>query len=178
MTTTAPLTPKVCYTAAGILVHDNKVLLVKHKKLGIWLNPGGHVEGDELPHQTAEREFFEETGVQVRARDLAGLAEKLGSSEYQPNPILTNVHWVCRENFEKRSADPENFTPQAPWQRGCEQHLGFMYLVEPTGSTEFVLDDTETDGIAWFSPEEVPGLETYDTIKAELAYAFELIAHL
>lgn len=169
------LKPKVCYTAAGILIHENKVLLVKHKKLRIWLNPGGHVEGDELPHQTAEREFFEETGVKVRARDLDGLAEKLGSQEYQPNPILTNLHWVCAENFEQRQADPENFVPQAPWKKGCEQHLGFMYLVEPVGSTEFTQDETETDGIAWFTQEEVQELETHDTIKAEVVYAFELL---
>lgn len=167
--------PKVCYTAAGILIHENRVLLVKHKKLGIWLNPGGHVEGDELPHQAAEREFREETGVEVRARDLDELAEKLGSNEYQPNPILTNLHWVCVENFEKRKAGPENFVPQAPWKKGCEQHLGFMYLVEPVGSTEFTQDETETDGIAWFTREEVQELETYDTIKAEVAYAFELL---
>ncbi len=59
--------PKICFTAGGILIHHNKVLLIKHKKLNMWLTPGGHVDERELPHQTAEREFLEETGIKVKA---------------------------------------------------------------------------------------------------------------
>ena len=58
---------RICVTAGGFLIQDHKVLLVKHKKLGFWLAPGGHLEPDELPHQAAEREVFEETQVQVQA---------------------------------------------------------------------------------------------------------------
>ena len=54
-------------TASGFLVHNGKVLLIKHKKLGYWLAPGGHVEEDELPHEAAEREVWEETGLKVKA---------------------------------------------------------------------------------------------------------------
>jgi len=82
------MTPKICYTAAGILIHADKVLLVKHKKLGIWLNPGGHIEAGELPHQAAEREFFEETGVKVQAVDPRGLLKDT-ESQYIPSPILS-----------------------------------------------------------------------------------------
>lgn len=179
------MTPKVCYTAAGILIHENKVLLVKHKKLQIWLNPGGHIEGDELPHQAAEREFFEETGVKVKAINYdggkifqsAGLPEnlELDNSFYIPSPILSNVHWVCQENYERRQKDGENYERAEKWQRGCEQHLGFLFLLKPIGSVEFIQDQTETDGIAWFSASEIENLETRENITFEIQTAFELV---
>ena len=171
MTTQQMLTPKICYTAAGILIHENKVLLVKHKKLGIWLNPGGHIEDGELPHQAAEREFFEETGVKVTASDAHELLVDTDST-YLPSPILTNLHWVCPENFAARQNDPENYIRQQKWQRGCEQHLGFLFMVRPVAGVEFVEDTVETDGIQWFSASEVAELETRENIKKEVAYAF------
>ena len=175
--------PKICYTAAGVLIHKDKVLLVKHKKLGIWLNPGGHIEVGELPHQAAEREFFEETGVKVRAvhapqvLDLP-LKERLELSDddsvYLPVPILINVHWVCKENFERRSREGAAYQPISPWKRGCEQHLGFLYLLEPVADLNFTEDTTETDGIGWFTQEEIISLETNENIRVEIFSAFKL----
>ena len=52
--------PRICFGSSGFLVNDGKVLLIKHKKLGIWLAPGGHIDGNELPEKAAEREFWEE----------------------------------------------------------------------------------------------------------------------
>ncbi len=37
-----------------------KLLLVNHIKAGLWLPPGGHVEKDENPNTTVEREILEE----------------------------------------------------------------------------------------------------------------------
>lgn len=42
-----------------------KVLLVKHGK-GHWAFPKGHAEAEELPEQTAKREFEEETGLKIK----------------------------------------------------------------------------------------------------------------
>jgi 8-oxo-dGTP pyrophosphatase MutT (NUDIX family) len=42
---------------------DNSVLLVDHIKAGLWLPPGGHVEPDEHPVETARREVQEELGI-------------------------------------------------------------------------------------------------------------------
>ena len=44
---------------------EGKVLLHLHRKLGMWLPPGGHIEKDELPDEAAVREVLEETGVKV-----------------------------------------------------------------------------------------------------------------
>lgn len=42
---------------------EGHVLLVDHINAGLWLPPGGHVEPDEHPAETARREAFEELGI-------------------------------------------------------------------------------------------------------------------
>lgn len=53
------------FTASGLVLHKNKVLLVNHKLLGVWLYPGGHVEDNETPDEAVVREVKEETGLEV-----------------------------------------------------------------------------------------------------------------
>ncbi len=45
---------------------QQKLLLVDHKKAGLWLPSGGHVEVDEAPQETVRREVQEELGVEAR----------------------------------------------------------------------------------------------------------------
>ena len=53
------------FTVAVFVVWEGRVLLHLHRKLGMWLPPGGHIERDELPDDAAVREVLEETGVEV-----------------------------------------------------------------------------------------------------------------
>lgn len=55
-------------TASAIVVSDagDKVALHLHKRLGMWLQPGGHIEHGEDPCDAAVREATEELGVPVR----------------------------------------------------------------------------------------------------------------
>src|SRR5215213_8221686 len=53
------------FTVAVFVAWEGKVLLHYHRKLGMWLPPGGHIERDELPDDAAVREVFEETGLRV-----------------------------------------------------------------------------------------------------------------
>jgi len=52
-------------TGSGIVVGPRGVVLLKHKRLGFWLQPGGHVDPDESPWAAALRESREETGLDV-----------------------------------------------------------------------------------------------------------------
>jgi len=63
-------------SASCIVIEDEKVLLVKHTygaAKGKYLIPGGFSEEDEMPQITAEREVLEETGVTVKACNLAAV---------------------------------------------------------------------------------------------------------
>ena len=53
------------YCASAFTIENNKVLLMYNKKLNKWLQPGGHIEGFELPNETAIRETLEETGIHI-----------------------------------------------------------------------------------------------------------------
>src|SRR5277367_1569279 len=51
------------FTATGIVLHQDSVLLIEHAKLGWWMPPGGHIDPDEDPVQAVLREVREETGL-------------------------------------------------------------------------------------------------------------------
>jgi len=52
-------------TGSAIVVGPRGVLLLKHRRLGIWLQPGGHVDAGEMPWEASLREAREETGLDV-----------------------------------------------------------------------------------------------------------------
>jgi 8-oxo-dGTP pyrophosphatase MutT (NUDIX family)/GNAT superfamily N-acetyltransferase len=66
-------------TASAIVVGVRGVVLHKHKRLGLWLQPGGHIDPGEAPWRAAMREAQEETGLPVEP--LAG----------PPPPALVHV---------------------------------------------------------------------------------------
>ncbi|MBW3604389.1 MAG: NUDIX domain-containing protein [Actinobacteria bacterium] len=50
-------------TASAVVCSPAGVLLHRHKRLGLWMQPGGHVDDDETPAAAARREVIEETGL-------------------------------------------------------------------------------------------------------------------
>jgi 8-oxo-dGTP pyrophosphatase MutT (NUDIX family) len=50
-------------TASAFVVSSRGVILHRHRRLGIWVQPGGHVDIGEGPEQAALRETLEETGL-------------------------------------------------------------------------------------------------------------------
>ena len=64
---TKPDIPDTHLVSYFVLVDQgqNKLLLVDHKKSGLWLPPGGHVELNEHPKGAVEREILEELGIQA-----------------------------------------------------------------------------------------------------------------
>lgn len=61
------------FTVAVLVVHSGHVLLHPHRKLGLWLPPGGHIDPHELPDDAALRETWEETGLRVRLVGSPGI---------------------------------------------------------------------------------------------------------
>jgi 8-oxo-dGTP pyrophosphatase MutT (NUDIX family) len=59
-------------TGSAVVVDgEGRVLLHRHKRLGIWLQPGGHVDPGESAADAAIRETLEETGLEAAHPDGA-----------------------------------------------------------------------------------------------------------
>lgn len=53
-------------TGSAVVVGPRGTVLHLHKRLGRWMQPGGHVDPGEAPWEAARREAVEETGLRVR----------------------------------------------------------------------------------------------------------------
>ena len=101
------------FTASCFIVKNGKVLLLKHDKLGFWLQPGGHIEKNELPHEAAKRETFEETGFEIEFLDKANESYNSDSSFDTPKPFNVNVHkiedfhWHCDFSFRAKPVNKD-----------------------------------------------------------------------
>ncbi|WP_218041223.1 NUDIX domain-containing protein [Acrocarpospora macrocephala] len=75
--------------SAIVLLTDerDRVLLVKPNYRDYWALPGGILDPGELPHECAEREVVEETGLKIEARALlvVDFAPPLGD---RPKPMI------------------------------------------------------------------------------------------
>lgn len=117
------------FTVAVFVVWEGKVLLHRHRKLGMWLPPGGHIEENELPDDAAVREVFEETGVRI---ELVGDKREDVSDPVQ----LHRPAGVQLENIEPG-----------------HQHIDLIYFARPAGPTEIDRSFDE-DEVGWYSPED------------------------
>lgn len=82
----------------------SRTLLVHHRRLGRWLQPGGHWEHDASLLETARREATEETGL----ASLRSLGDEIFDLDVHPIPAKGNepahFHYDVRFLFE---ADPD-----------------------------------------------------------------------
>jgi 8-oxo-dGTP pyrophosphatase MutT (NUDIX family) len=85
------------FTTSAFIMHPTKpeLLFLLHRKLGKWLQPGGHVELDENPLQALYHELEEETGL---CPDEYAIIEPFegprpsGNSIRLPLPLYLNEH--------------------------------------------------------------------------------------
>jgi ADP-ribose pyrophosphatase YjhB (NUDIX family) len=67
-------TPKV--DVRGVVIRDDKILLVKEKIDGGWTLPGGWADPWQSPSEAVTREVFEESGFEVRVVKLAAVYDR------------------------------------------------------------------------------------------------------
>ncbi len=101
-----------------------KILLIVHKTLNRFLQPGGHFEGDDSLAASAAREVLEETGVTVDPHPL-------GNGDH---PVDIDAHWMPA-NAKKGE--------EAHW------HFDFRYLYTSMHEHEFSLQEEEVTGCGW-----------------------------
>jgi 8-oxo-dGTP pyrophosphatase MutT (NUDIX family) len=98
-------------TASGfILTPDRReTLIIGHKGLGRWLQPGGHVDdGDAAIWRAAQREISEETS-------LADIA-------------LAPWHIACGRDFEPADIDTHAIPERPAKQEGAHRHHDCLYV--------------------------------------------------
>lgn len=95
---------KVIMVIAGALVFDadNRLLLQQRSDTGEWGLPGGFMEMDESVQDTARREVFEETGIQMKELELFGIYSGPGYDKTFKNgdQVAMVLIWFSCRNFE------------------------------------------------------------------------------
>lgn len=130
------------FTTATFVVHEGKVLLLLHKKLGIWLPPGGHIDQDELPDEAAVREVWEEAGIPC---ELVG---DRGVPVTEPRQLVRpfGLHVV-------------EITPG-------HEHIDLIYFARlKPGSSPSLTANSESYRIGWFSPSEWQQLPLKEDVR-------------
>jgi 8-oxo-dGTP pyrophosphatase MutT (NUDIX family) len=107
-------------TGSGVVVGPRGVVLLEHKRLGIWLQPGGHLDPGETPWDAALRESCEETGLDL---GFAGPVDVDGV----PALLHVDVHDGGRGHSHldlRYLLDGDDADPAPP--EGESQHIGWF----------------------------------------------------
>jgi 8-oxo-dGTP pyrophosphatase MutT (NUDIX family) len=89
-------------TASGLVIKDDKVLLIFHPHIKNWFQPGGHIDDGESPIEAAIREVYEETGYTC----------VLDSGDFEPIDI--DIHEI---------------PPNLQKGEGAHLHIDMLYLL-------------------------------------------------
>ena len=79
------------YRAAGIIIHHNKLLIMKDEHTPYYYFPGGRVAMNELSKDAIVREIREELNVEVKVNRMLWVNENFFHEEY----FNENFHEIC-----------------------------------------------------------------------------------
>jgi 8-oxo-dGTP pyrophosphatase MutT (NUDIX family) len=102
-------------TASGIVVGSRGTVLHLHKRLGIWMQPGGHIDAGETPDVAARREATEELGLAVHHPAAGPLLIHLDVHE----AALGHTHLDLRYLLVAGDGDPQPPPGESPEARWC-----------------------------------------------------------
>lgn len=125
-------------TSSVYVVYDNKVLLHRHKKYNTLFPLGGKMSEEEVPHEAAIREVYEESGLEVELYNR--------DSELDLGRVI-QLHSPMHTLLENIGHEVEN--------------IDFIYFARAF-SNEVRPQKGESKEVYWFTKEEI---ESNDTIK-------------
>lgn len=120
---------------------EPKVLLHMHRKLGVLLPVGGHVETLETPWQAAAHEIEEEAGYefdQLQILQPASRIKTLSKVVLHPQPLSMNTHSIPGDHF----------------------HTDIEYAFVAQGEPNLAVDSEESLDIRWLTRSELNELST------------------
>ena len=141
------------FVSTVYIVKDGKVLLVFHKKLNMWLPPGGHIDKDELPCDAARREVLEETGLKV---ELIGKEEPLGAGVKKlVHPIVLQLEDIHEGH----------------------QHIDLVYYGKINGGA-MKFEEKECSGMMWAAIEDLEKIKAPENVRIYGKKAIEELSNI
>lgn len=138
------------FTATGYVMNPSrtKMLLIFHNKLRKWMPAGGHLEPNEMPHDAALREVFEETGILAQLIHDGPQFGTLEADECQ----LPRPYTVLYE-----------FIPTTP--KASEHiHVDFVYAMQ-ANETPPTQQLSEVSNAGWFTKQQIFALDSYEFVR-------------
>src|SRR3989344_6148052 len=137
------------FTATAFVIDSqNRTLLLWHKRLGRWMPPGGHIDPNETPEETAIRECKEETGLDIEIigdhqEDIFGTHTEEGIMLKKPFALLLENIPACTERGEP-----------------FHQHMDFIFVAHPINEHQtLTLAPEEGEQLRWFTATEIECLD-------------------
>lgn len=145
-------------TGSALVVSKDlkRVLLTLHGKLNMWLQLGGHADGEAAPHRVAMREAEEESGLTKLSFLPHATASDPNSTRQRPLPFDLDRHLIAA-----RPGEPAHF------------HYDVRYLI--LGDPQAPLGITpESKDLRWFTMSEARDI----TRERSMLRQFDKIAWL
>lgn len=138
--------PRRDFTVAVFVTCGPRVLLLRHRRYGKWLPPGGHLMPGELPDDAAVREVREETGLEVVLTGERGL------------PLAEPRQLVRPEGIQLEVVGPGH------------EHIDLIYFARARpagegGEAPPLSPNGEAEAIGWFSLEELERMDLTEEIR-------------
>lgn len=140
------------HTASCFIVRTDgsepRVLLHKHKKLGMLMQPGGHIELNETPWQAVIHEMREETGYELGQLQLLqppARVKQLFVAKLHPVPVLHNTH-----AFD---------------EHGDHYHTDIAYAFVTAEPPKHPVGKGESTDLRWLTRAELAALTEADTYR-------------
>ena len=141
------------FTVTVLVVYKNKVLLHRHKKLGIWIPVGGHIDENELPEETAVREVKEEAGLKIELYNLdQDNLSYYGQGELLIKPVHIELHKIKESHF----------------------HINFVYYAK-TETDEIRASEQKNEDFKWFTREELYDERIKKSVKFVCEEALDIL---
>lgn len=141
------------FTASAFIVHEDKVLLVHHKKLDSWLQIGGHIELDEDPDTALMREIEEECGLEVEVLSEKAPCKTTDVTTPQWRPHFVNLYQIT----------------------DTHQHVDMVYVCRAK-TTDFTLEEKSHHDMGWFTAEETKDLKMFDNTRELVLASLDIAA--
>jgi len=146
------------HITASVFILDascTKLLMLHHKILDRWLQPGGHIEGEDKDLLSAAyRECHEETGIR--------------------SSFITLMSADCRESIPF-DIDSHRIPANDKKNEAEHYHHDIRYLFTYNGSDEISIDANESQGFQWISLAELIMQEDFQLVVSKVRLLIENI---